>query len=729
MKIKLLSHPVVRYVVAGGLAYLVEIICLLTLHKAGLSAELSTALAYWVGFPAAFLLQKILAFKDYERTLKTISKQIISYSALVIFNYIFTLVIVSLLPDKWLIFSRTLALVITTVWNYLLYHYIFSNKERPSKAEIVTFFSDAVRLKNNRVNLALLTIPIIIFCAPLIMTGNKIAPGDPDYYFQIYEAFRRSILDFGQFPWWNGWVAGGIPLFGNIQFGLVSIQAPLVLMFGAVLGMKVAVLSYQIIGFFGFRKLFKDGFGAPTLRATLLAYIPIFGSFFSYRVMAGHFTFLMIAFVPWLLYFFLKRTHKYSWVGFALTYSIMVWSSPHYTTIMSAAVVGFWFLYEIISNTIRAWRAKNWPDYWKDIKFDALFFTKAGALILALIAYRMIFVAQFIRDFPRLETASNESFTGVLRGFYAIWGPDQFGNPPKLPSGWGWEEASTYIGIGTLICLIIVLGVWTSKIVAKKKAPFNYSIILLLALFLSFFILGMADFGTWSPYHVLNKLPVFDSMRVATRWLLWSSLLVLAIIAAYKGTRFSRTINILLVLTVIELFIGGTRVIGSRFTVAAEQYRSPQAEFNQMYHYRTPRPAYMNDPVFLATFSYDENLYETTRNNYGQVIAGDSLVDTRQPNSTVRCGENQGACKFLSDNAKLIYWSPNKIILARIGPGPININMNPGNGWRANGKYIFAKYKVTDPLKTFIIEDQSPVITLDYSPKFSPSWVLHKIGL
>lgn len=729
MKIKLLSHPVVRYVIAGGLAYLAEVIGILTLHQLGLSTGLSTALGYWLGLPTAFILQKVLTFKDYERTLKTVSKQAVSYAALVIFNYLFTLVVVAILPEKWLLFSLTLALIITTVWNYVFYHYIFNKKERPTKAEVAAFINDVFKLKNKHVNLALLTLPIFIFCAPLIMSGNKIAPGDPDYYFQIYEAFRRSVLDFNQFPWWNGWVAGGIPLFGNIQFGLVSIQAPLVLMFGAVLGMKIAVLIYQIIGFLGFRKLFKDGFGAPSLKATLLAYIPIFGSFFTYRVLAGHFTFLMIAFVPWLIYFFVKRSKKCSWIGFALTYSIMVWSAPHYTTIMSAAVIGFWFIFEVIGNIVNSWRNKKWPSFWKKIKLDALFFAKSGALIITLVAYRMIFVAQFIHEFPRLEEASSEKFTGILRGLYAIWGPNQYGTPPKLPSGWGWEEAATYIGIGTFFCLLIVLGVGISKVIARKKTPFNYSIILLLALFLGFFVLGMADFGPWSPYHMLNKLPVFDSMRIATRWLMWASMLVLIIIAVYKDKRFSKIINIILFLTVIELFIGGTRTIASSYTVVAEQYRSPQSEFKQMFRYRVPRPAYLNDPTFLTVNSFDENLYESTRNNIGQVVAGDSLVDTRQPKSTIRCGENQENCKFISDNAEIIYWSPNKLILSRTGPGPINLNMNPGNGWMVNGKYIFNKYKITDPLSSFVIEDQSQTITLDYSPQYSPSWALHKFGL
>lgn len=726
---KVIPMHVVRYVLAGVLAYAVELLSILGMsHFLHFSAELATACGFWIGLPTSFLLQKIFAFKDYEKGIKTISKQLGAYALLVAFNYAFTLVVVALLPESWLIFSRTLALVITTLWNFAFYRIIFHGKN-PLNQNVTQFLHDAVRLKNKWVNGALLAIPIIIFCLPLLMTGDKITPGDPDYYFQIYEAFRRSVLEFGQFPMWNPWVAGGIPLFANVQFGMVSLQGPLVLIFGAVIGLKLAIVGYMLIGFYGFRKLFKDAFGAPNLRATLLAYIPMFGSFFVYRVIAGHFTFLMIAFVPWLLYFFLKHRNKKAWLWFALLYSLMVWSAPHYTTIMAGVVVGLWFLYEIIQAAFKTLNTNKWRDFWQERKKDLLFFVKSGALIAVVCAYRMYFVASFIKDRPRLETTSNDPFTGLWQGFYAMWGPDQYNAPPQLTSHWGWVEAATYIGIGTFVCLLIVLGVWVAKKIAKKAAPFNYSVVLLLVLFASFSVLGMGDFGPWSPYHLLNHLPVFDSMRVATRWLMWSSLCVLFILAAYNSKRFNKIITVILVLTVAELFVCGIQAMSHEYKVSTVQYRSPQAPFDQVYHYRLPRPQYVNDKNFTTVYMYDENLLETTRNNYGQVIAGDSLVDTRQPNSTVRCGINEGGCTFISDNAKVTYWSPNKIVLQRTAPGPININMNPGNGWEVNGKYVFAGYKIVEPLKAFIIDDPSNKITLQYAPKFSPNWLLQKIGL
>lgn len=610
-----------------------------------------------------------------------------------------------------------------------------TTKQEPSTsltaymAKITTFFNTNPVLRNRIVRVALFCVPIVLFNAKLLASGSKITPGDPDYYFQIYEAFRVSVTHYHQFPLWNPWISGGIPLFANIQFGLISLQAPLVLLFGAVVGLKMSIIFYQIFAFFGFKQLFEKGFKTPKLRAILLAYIPVFGSFFVYRSVGGHFTFLLVAFVPWLILFYLQRAKKLNWLWFAITYSFMVWTSPHYITIMSIAVLALWFAYELIGRVYKHYRAHELRDFWHSLKPDATFWVKAGIAIAVLTAYRMYYVLSFIKDFPRPQTATGEGFTGIGTGLYAIWGPNQYNYQPHLASSFGWVEASTYIGIGTLVCLLIVGFVYVqARLKKQKQAIFSYSLLLLGALFVTFFILGMGDFGNFSPYVILNKLPVFSSMRVATRWLMWASLISLFILAAYRSRRFAKTINIILFLTVIELFTTGFGIMGKTFIVQSQQYRPAYAGFDQEFHYRTPRPQYINDANFQAVYPYDENLYETTRNNLGQVIAGDSLVDTRQPNTTIRCGANLGSCNFISDNARVQYWSPNKIILVRTASGPININMNPGKGWLVNGVYVFGGDKITNPKSAFIVTDPSHTITLQYAPTLSPYWLANKIS-
>jgi hypothetical protein len=340
-------------------------------------------------------------------------------------------------------------------------------------------------------------------------------------------------------------------------------------------------------------------------------------------------------------------------------------------------------------------------------------------------------VIRFIDDFPR-PTVANEPYTGLRTALHAIWGLDTYKHPAALRTGLGWVEASAYIGIGSLLALLLVLLAWTIKIRKDKGVSlswdglFSRSPIILLALFVTFFILGMGNLGIISPYAFLHRFPVFSSMRVATRWLMWSSLFSLFIVASYKGSRFRRAIDLCLAAAVIELFVIGMPAISRAYFTRVQQYRPPTAQFDEVRHFQIPRPLYAPDGNFQKIYSYDENLYETTMNNYGQVIAGDALIDTRQPGTTIRCGANEKpSCPLISRNAKIIYWSPDRIVIKRLAAGQISLNINPGNGWTVNGKYIFKKDKVADPLQTFKISDVSQTIVLEYAPKLSPAWFSH----
>ena len=133
---KALDHSLFRYAFVGVLTYAVEITVLVGLHS-GLHAQrtLATGASFWVGLLFSFLLQKLVAFQDYKKEVKAISRQAVGYAALVAFNYFLTLLIVSLFPDKDLILSRTVALATTTIWNYVIYKKIIFRANKTRGAE------------------------------------------------------------------------------------------------------------------------------------------------------------------------------------------------------------------------------------------------------------------------------------------------------------------------------------------------------------------------------------------------------------------------------------------------------------------------------------------------------------------------------------------------------------------------------------------------------------------
>lgn len=126
-----------RYVFIGGLVYLIDIGVLIGMYDGLHTARaLAASASFWVGLLFSFMLQKLVAFQDYQKEVKAISKQAISYGVLITFNYALTVFIVSLFPGRDIIYSRTLAVAITTLWNYVIYKKLVFRK--PAKESVST---------------------------------------------------------------------------------------------------------------------------------------------------------------------------------------------------------------------------------------------------------------------------------------------------------------------------------------------------------------------------------------------------------------------------------------------------------------------------------------------------------------------------------------------------------------------------------------------------------------
>lgn len=119
----------VRYVVIGGSTFIVELIVLFAAQAAGAPGTLAVAISFLVGLGASFLLQKVITFNDKNFHKKMMAKQVVMYTALVVFNFCFTIAAVWLLENYLpVVFIRTVALATTVMWNYYLYRTWIFNK-------------------------------------------------------------------------------------------------------------------------------------------------------------------------------------------------------------------------------------------------------------------------------------------------------------------------------------------------------------------------------------------------------------------------------------------------------------------------------------------------------------------------------------------------------------------------------------------------------------------------
>jgi hypothetical protein len=564
----------------------------------------------------------------------------------------------------------------------------------------------------------LVTLPILLFFYQYLSTPHKIIAGDFDYYTQLYEAFRISILKYHQLPLWNPWMSGGVPLFANPQFGLFSIQALLTLSFGAIYGLKLTYVLYAVVGLWGMIFLTRRVFKASALRSLLVAYIWIFSGFFAGHNIS-HITTVSFFLLPWLLYFLIERRNKYSWLWFGLLFCVVLLSAIDFVLLM---------LFLFIAAFLILSRSEFSSQYrfrfrWSITKTDGLFLLKAGAIIAILSSYRFILTDMFVADNPRPAALLLETRPTITIIFQALFLP--VGSFLKIPrTQWVWGEYSMYMGLGVsvafFLCLILLMISLFKKTILDRK-QFTVFVWPMLGVGIIGFLLALGNFGILSPYHLLKLLPGYSQTRVSSRWLFLTAFSMLILLASWK--RNKKIITILLFLSVIELFFtnGPPRNTGSKeVAIPSSQFSNTFIEYDN---------GKKHDPENNIMHSY----YYTTSRNVGQIYSDESLDDTLdRVIGTSKCGLNFNPnCAFvLSHNAKVAYWSPNKIIIDRTSQGSIVLNMNESNGWRINNAYPFATEKRTDPSIQFVLPPNQATYTLVYAPKFSPpwlSWRIHKL--
>ena len=121
------------FLLVGAIAYILEIGALYIFrHSLKLSPVASVAISFWVGFCAAFFMQKLITFRNKQSAPGVLAKQLFWYSCLALFNYLFSLLLVQLLQRQLSVFIiRTIAVAFITVWNFMLYKYIFKSPAIP----------------------------------------------------------------------------------------------------------------------------------------------------------------------------------------------------------------------------------------------------------------------------------------------------------------------------------------------------------------------------------------------------------------------------------------------------------------------------------------------------------------------------------------------------------------------------------------------------------------------
>ena len=111
-----------RYLIIGVSVYLFELLVIVVAQSLGASPTVAVGLSFWLGLMVSFGLQKLVTFGDKRMGHKVLVPQVLAFSALVLFNFSFTLLATKLLsPPIPAVITRTIALGTTTIWNFYIY--------------------------------------------------------------------------------------------------------------------------------------------------------------------------------------------------------------------------------------------------------------------------------------------------------------------------------------------------------------------------------------------------------------------------------------------------------------------------------------------------------------------------------------------------------------------------------------------------------------------------------
>ena len=122
------------YLIIGGITVVVDIGLLALLHELyGVRLGVATTVAYCVAVTVNFVLNRTAMSSRGSRGLK---QHALRYGALVVANFVITLVVVTTaghLSDGWYLVAKLAVVACSTSWNFLLYrHWVFTPPRPPS---------------------------------------------------------------------------------------------------------------------------------------------------------------------------------------------------------------------------------------------------------------------------------------------------------------------------------------------------------------------------------------------------------------------------------------------------------------------------------------------------------------------------------------------------------------------------------------------------------------------
>ncbi len=238
-----------------------------------------------------------------------------------------------------------------------------------------------------------LRLTVLSLIPPILRNPDGLGFADWDFVLDKFEALRRTILIWNQFPWWNPWSRGGFPLAAEPQIGAVSMATPLVLALGTTIGLRLAAVLCILIAVDGAYRLGRLWLRESWAAAASALIYGLNGAVLI-NVAQGYILVMSYCSLPWLFYFAFRIGRRFSsgvWLGFWMAFAVL--NGIQYMTLYAGPIfAAIW---------TRAWRVQPPERRWKLVEHTVA----AVGIFLLLCAWRLCTVFPVLLD-DRRERAT-----------------------------------------------------------------------------------------------------------------------------------------------------------------------------------------------------------------------------------------------------------------------------------------------------------------------------------
>ncbi|MEA2030857.1 MAG: hypothetical protein U9N55_04590 [candidate division Zixibacteria bacterium] len=549
----------------------------------------------------------------------------------------------------------------------------------------------------------------VYYTFPFLLNLHNWGIRDWDLFTCIAAIPASSVLDYGQFPFWNPYMGGGNILFHHPEVGVLTPFFLLYLLFGSVVGLKLQVLICYFLGFWGSQKLFNKL--GMSLVVSIVSSVAYFGSVhFALHFAEGHIPFTHYAFLPWFLYFVLRagrnrifkresqvKTSKVSKDGF-VEHSHRMLSIFWAGVMLALMILGngaaiplmYTMLFSFMLIGLRSVQNRTIYEFQNLVLATLTGFGLAAVKMLPMIVYLVQneWAGNPNESIPL--SALTSIFFGLKHSLFAHNFPEQY---------WAWHEYGAYLSPFLVVSAVYVL-------VRCFRASIIWVILAVFSL-----LLGLGDFGFLSPWSLLAKLPGFSSARCTGRAFQFVILSVAVLGGfgfdwlrhSFEKTRFRKVSATVLWLAMAVVVC--TNLVFA-WPILARAHTWPACDVHR-------------SPVFRNVVDEESLAYENFLANRGSLIT--PWLSAYYPSRGMVGPDSVVYSEFVSKGeAEIIHrkYTPNVITYEFNGikPGQMVIGMGYDPGWKASdNRTLYA----VDGLITFDFDKGNQIVVLTYqSPYF-----------